>query len=105
MYAYVVEDNTYVRIKDVEKEPPMRLAVYEGDQLIVKSTFFFQKYVVFNGNAHTKYLLKFQTSGNPKLLSLSLKLFVESADIHKVLHKGDAMTHADRTSQLKTSLS
>jgi len=44
--------------------------------LIVKSNFFFQKYIVFNGKKDTKYLIKFQTSGKNKLVSLSVKLFV-----------------------------
>jgi hypothetical protein len=45
--------------------------------MIVKSNFFFQKYVLLNGKKDKKYEIKIQTSGNRKLIMLSLKLFVE----------------------------
>ena len=57
--------------------------IYQGDSnIIVKTSFYFQKYVVFNGINNTKYTLKFQTSGNKKLINLALKLFVETSDIN-----------------------
>jgi hypothetical protein len=44
--------------------------------MIVKTNFYFQKYIIFDGKKDSKYELKFQTSGKNKLISLSLKLFV-----------------------------
>jgi hypothetical protein len=61
------------------------LAVFEGNNLIVKSTFFFQKYIVLNGQKNKRYEIRIQTQGRPKLVSMSVKLFVESADINKIL--------------------
>lgn len=81
----MIDDDQYVRIKDVNAEEPVRLLVLEGNDLIVKSHFYFQNYVVFNGKKDIKYTIKVQTNGNKKLISLSLKLFVEEADIRKNL--------------------
>lgn len=55
----------------------MRLFVLEGNDMIVKSTFFFQNYIVFNGKKGVKYTIKIQTNGIKKLVSMNLKLFVE----------------------------
>lgn len=53
------------------------MMVYEGEEMIAKSSFYFQNYVVFNGKKDAKYTIQVLTKGNKKLLSLSLKLFVE----------------------------
>ena len=90
MYSYVQEDTTFVRVNDVRKESPVTLSIYELDpsespssavpvdfsKLIIKNGFFYQKYIVFNGHRHAQYLLRFQTTGRSKLVSMSMKLFV-----------------------------
>lgn len=58
VYVYVVDDDQYVRTKDVSVEEPVLLTVYEGVDMIVKSSFYFQNYVVFNGKKDVKYTIK-----------------------------------------------
>ena len=72
-----MDGNQYVRVKDVSTQAPVRLFILEGNDMIVKSNFFFQNYIVFNGKKGVKYTIKIQTNGERKLVSLSLKLFVE----------------------------
>lgn len=59
---------------------------------------------MFNGNAKSQYLLKFQTSGNQKLVSMSMKVFVENADIDSSLSKSDAKQYSRVTSQMKREI-
>jgi hypothetical protein len=78
------------------------MEVFEGNNLIVRSSFFFQKYIVLNGQKDKKYEIRIQTIGKVKLISLSMKLFVETADIHKTLQKDDALKYSLKTKQIKS---
>ena len=60
---------------------------------------------MFNGKKGVKYTIKIQTNGNKKLLSLSLKLFVEEADISKNLKKKETQKYSLQTQSLKSELS
>lgn len=81
------------------------MTVFEGGELVARSNFYFQKYMVLNGKKDIKYELRFQTSGKNKLISLSLKLFVEDADIRKNMKKDEANKYSTIARGLKSELS
>ena len=58
--------------------------------------FFYQSYIIFQGQANAMYLIRVSNEGRPKLISMSTKKLVEESHIEETLKKHD-VGHVDRT--------
>ena len=75
MFVYAQQESTFLKIKDVTKQAPLRVTVYEdNERVIINDNFFFLKYVMFKGKKHSNYSIRFITSGKRKFVALNLKV-------------------------------
>jgi hypothetical protein len=56
--------------------------VYEGE-------FYYQKYIIFEGQASAMYLIRVLNNGRTKLISMNTKKLIEEAHISATLQKHD----------------
>jgi hypothetical protein len=90
LYTYVAQDNTYIRTKNIEEEEPVKIYIYENNQNIVyQGEFYYQTYIIFEGQANAMYLIKVVNNGRTKLISMNCKKLLEEAHLQKTLQKND----------------
>ena len=56
--------------------------MYEGE-------FYYQKYIIFEGQASAMYLIRVLNNGRTKLISMNTKKLIEEAHISATLQKHD----------------
>lgn len=56
--------------------------VYQGE-------FYYQTYIIFEGQANAMYLIKVVNNGRTKLISMNCKKLLEEAHLQKTLQKND----------------
>lgn len=90
-YTYAAQDNTYVRTKNIEEEQPVKIYIYQNNQRIVfDGEFYFQNYIVFQGEAGAMYLIRVVNNGKTKLISMNLKKLVEDTHLNEKLQTHDS---------------
>lgn len=78
----MAQDNTYVRTKNIEEEEAVRVYIYENNQRVVyEGEFYYQNYIVFQGQADAMYLIRVVNNGKTKLISMNTKKLVEESHI------------------------
>lgn len=84
----MAQENTYIRTKNIEEEEPVNVYIYENDnRIIYQAEFYYQNYIIFEGQAGAMYLIKVTNNGRTKLISMNCKKLVEEAHIGKALQK------------------
>lgn len=93
--VYVVKDNVYSEIEDVEKDSPVRVEVFENNvRLVAQKDAYFEGAMKFNGRKDSTYTIRFQTSVTQKLISIRQNYLVESQHVEGLLQTSDAQKHA-----------
>lgn len=105
IYTYVAQDNTYVRTKNIEEEEPVKVHIYEEEHKIIhQAEFYYQHYIIFQGQAGVTYTIKVMNNGRTKLISMNCKKVVEESHLKETLQKHDG-EHVQRTQNLVIEIS
>lgn len=76
--VYVLKDNAYTLVRDIERTKSIRVYVYEDNSRIVaQSEFYFENVVRFEARANSKYVVRFYNEGETKLLSMDYPSFID----------------------------
>lgn len=68
----------------------MKIYIYENNQKIIyEGEFFYQSYIIFNGETNGMYLIKIVNNGRTKLISMNCKKLVEEAHLGDTLQKNE----------------
>lgn len=74
---YIEENNVFSFVKDVTKEGPLKLYVYEDNtRIVAQASFFFENGVKFDVKAGSKYIMRFYNSGSLKLVVMTYSHFI-----------------------------
>lgn len=102
---YVSEDNVYGEIQDVEKEPPLRIYVYENNnRIIVQKEFYFQGIISFTAKKDSTYTIRYYNTGKQKLISVYQNRVIENSNVENLLSGDDAKKHVEKTKFLVSEL-
>lgn len=75
--------------------------VYEdGKFVIVNEQFHFKKFVIFEGKANSKYLIRMINPGKPRLFSLNIVQIVDQSHVSHALTGDDFITYGSRAARI-----
>ena len=84
--VYVEIDNFFIKINDVDKEPPLKIYVYENNhRIIVDKSFYFAGLVSFSGKADSTYTIRFYNTGSKKLIEARQNAILQTHQVEKLL--------------------
>lgn len=84
--VYVEVDNFFIKIDDVDQEPPLKIYVYENNhRIIVDKYFYFAGLVSFRGKADSTYTIRFYNTGNKKLIEANQNNVLQTHQTEKLL--------------------
>lgn len=79
---YVLKDNAYGMVKDVDTAGLIKLYVYEDNNRIVgQAECFFMAAVLFKAKPKSTYTVRFYNDGITKLISLTFPEFVSTSTV------------------------
>lgn len=79
MSVYVLKDNAYTRVQNVEDEPAIYLVVYENNhRIVVEKSFYFNAGIAINGKAGSTYMMRFFSSKS-KMVIVSHNSFLQTS--------------------------
>jgi hypothetical protein len=94
-----------MRPQNIENQAPIKIQIYENNnRLIHQSNFYFQSYVVFEGQELSTYTIRFVNPGAEKLITMNVNKVTETSHIEKVITSTVLSDHAMRASQLLEQL-
>lgn len=80
-----------MRTKNIEEEQPVKIYIYQNNQKIVfEGEFYYQSYIVFQGEAGAMYLIRVVNNGRTKLISMNLKKLVEDTHLSEKLQTNNS---------------
>jgi hypothetical protein len=105
LFTYEIKENAYMRPQNIENQAPIKIQIYENNnRLIHQSNFYFQSYVVFEGQELSTYTIRFVNPGAEKLITMNVNRVTETSHIDEVITSTALSDHAMRASQLLEQL-
>jgi hypothetical protein len=105
LFTYEIKENAYMRPQNIENQAPIKIQIYENNnRLIHQSNFYFQSYVVFEGQELSTYTIRFVNPGAEKLITMNVNRVTETSHIDEVITSTVLTDHAMRASQLLEQL-
>lgn len=91
---YVLENNAYTFVRDIENVKPLRVYVYENnDRIVAQAEFYYERALKFSAFAGKKYIFRFYNDGVLKLVSFTYPSLVEESHVNKLYKKDQGIYH------------
>ena len=92
--TYSNRDGVYSVSTDIEDQVPPYIEIYEQNRFIISNqSFYFKKFMVFEGKANTKYLIRINNPGKSRLFALSVVQIVDKKQVQHALTSDDLQSH------------
>ena len=99
---YVIDENQYRQIKDVERQAPLRIFIYENNnRIVIQETLYFEGALIFQAQKDSSYTIRFYNSGKIKLVETSYNGVLETQHVDQLISSDEAKDHADKAKNIQ----
>ena len=101
LYSYTNHDGVYSLTNQIGDDMPVEVNVIENNYRVIRNqTFYFRKFVIFEGKEHYTYTIRLKNQGQSRLFALSVVHLLEQSHISAAIDTEELKTHEARSKRL-----